>query len=107
MARRKFVDDDAELYRVVVTAKKLMGNPKYDPSKRYDPVNNPQCVYSDTETETTFYGPYLSMGAAKVLRTQVTRDGYGQPREEVLGSHIEKAQVDWLKVAGTEVALAV
>jgi hypothetical protein len=92
---RQLIDDGAQIHRVIVTEKKLVRNPDYDPSKRYDPVDNPQMIRSETETETKFYGPYLSQGAAKVRRTQVTRDGYGEPCDYVIGSHIEKGHIVW------------
>lgn len=95
---RQLIDDGAELYRVVVTEKKLVANPDWEPKERYDPVNNPQTVRSETLTETRFYGPYLSKGAAKVRRTQVIRDGYGNPHTYIVGSHIEKAHVVWEKL---------
>lgn len=94
---RKFVDDGVDLFRVVVTQYVLVSNPNYDPKLGYS-RDNPQLIFSDTKTETVFYGPYLSKGAAKVLRTQVTRDGYGESRKEVVGSHIEKADVVWNRI---------
>lgn len=92
---RQLIDDGAEVHRVVVTEKKRVGNPDYDGTARYDPVNNPHMIRSETETVTVFYGPYLSKGAAKVRRTQVTRDGYGNPWDYIVGSHIEKAHIVW------------
>lgn len=95
---RKFVDDGVDLFRVVVTSFCLVSNPDYDPKRGYS-VDNPQLIFSDTKTETVFYGPYLSKGAARVLRTQVIRDGYGNPRKEIVGSHIEKADVVWNRIS--------
>lgn len=94
MARR-LIDDGAVVHRVVITEKKLVANPDWDPHGGYDPVKNPHTIRSETETETKFYGPYLSKGAAKVLRTQALRDGYGNTWDYIVGSHIEKAHITW------------
>jgi hypothetical protein len=94
MGRR--MEIDGELFRGVVTCKKMVQNPAYQWSTSYrdrDP-NIPSSIPSETETVTTVLGPYRRVGAARSMTTQFMKDGYGQSKN-VVGSHIERAIVTW------------
>jgi hypothetical protein len=87
---------DGELFRGVVTCKKMVTNPAYDWSKSYRDrdLSIPSSIPSETETVTTVLGPYRRIGDAKSMTTQFMKNGYGQDKH-VVGSHIEKAVVTW------------
>ncbi|MFI5802944.1 hypothetical protein [Streptomyces sp. NPDC051561] len=87
-------DDDTEFYRVVVLRKAWAHNPDYLWHSE-DPERRKRCIYSDTETVRSVYGPYTSLGVAKGQRTSHTIGAGGEALEGVVGSGIERARVIW------------
>jgi len=87
---------DGELFRGVVTTKKMVQNPDYDYSVAWHNRDRsvPPSIPSETETVTTMLGPYRRVGDAKSMTTQFMKNGYGQDKH-VVGSHIEKAVITW------------
>ncbi|MFB7185219.1 hypothetical protein ACFCZT_07845 [Streptomyces sp. NPDC056230] len=96
MARQMVADDD-QVYRVVVTSRKRLPNPDYE-WRSADPKRQKPHVLSLTETETEFYGPYRTAGAAKTQLKFHCKDHNGDLRPEVLGAGIQKARIVWEEV---------
>ncbi|MCX5201513.1 hypothetical protein OG897_08620 [Streptomyces sp. NBC_00237] len=93
MARR-MVNDDAEIYRVLILRKKWERNPDYD-WRSEELRKNPPYLYSETERVSEFWGPYNSLSAAKGQRTSYMLNGVGELREGVISASIQKAQIVW------------
>lgn len=92
---RKLVDDGADIFRVVVRRKKSIGqNPAYDWRTCQETGEAPY-IYSETETEVEYYGPYNTEGAARGQVKYRSQDGYGNPYEAVVSAHYEKANIVW------------
>jgi hypothetical protein len=91
---RQMVDEGAEVYRVVVRRKKILGpNPAYD--WRHRENGELPDVYSETETVVSYYGPYNSEGVAKGQVKFRSQDSYGNPFFSVVSAHYEKANIVW------------
>lgn len=92
---RKMVDEGAEVYRVVVCRKKTLGqNPAYHWKTCRETGELPY-IYSETETEVEYYGPYNKEGAARQQVTYRSQDSYGNPFHAVVSAHYEKANIVW------------
>lgn len=92
---RQMVDDGADVFRVVVCRKKVLGqNPAYDWRTCKETGELPY-IYSDTETEVQYYGPYNQEGAAKGQVKFRSQDSYGNPFANVVSAHYEKANIVW------------
>ena len=89
---RQFVDEGAEVFRIVVTTKKQYRNEAYNWHTAHETGEKPY-YYSD-ELVTKFYGPYHK-SAAKTQLTRHTHDGWGNVHEDFVGAHIEKANIVW------------
>jgi hypothetical protein len=103
---RQFVDEGSDVYRVCVTYKKVTGeNPAYD-WRTTRQTGEPQYLYSETETETKYYGPYKSEGVAKgQLSFRMQYRPSSDPEEiriypGVISGHVEKANIMWEVVGG-------
>jgi hypothetical protein len=100
---RQYVDDGAAMFRVVVTSKKNLGrNPAYDWRTARE-TGEPPYLYSETETETAFFGPYKTAGTASAQARFHSTDGYGDPHPAVVGAHVERANIVWEVQHGTSV----
>lgn len=100
MARSHGVTPDSQQFRVVVTYKKNLGkNPAYD-WKTAELTGESPYVYSSTETETKYYGPYAMEGVAKSQLKMHVQDGYGNPYEAVISGHYERANIVWEMAGG-------
>jgi hypothetical protein len=90
---------DGELFRAVITFKKMVQNPTYqwDMGFRDRDLSIPSSIPSETETVTKVIGPYRRIGDAKSQMKQAMRNGYGVVKH-VVGHHIEKAIVTWEEV---------
>jgi hypothetical protein len=102
---RTYVDEGAEMWRVVVCFKKDLGpNPNYDWRDRDENGNNPNMprIYSDTESVLNYYGPYKTEGTAKAQLKMRMQDSNGELWPAVLGGEYQKAHVVWEKVGGLQ-----
>ncbi|MFD3790799.1 hypothetical protein [Streptomyces cyaneofuscatus] len=92
MARR-LVNDDQQLFRVVVIRKECRDNPDWERGN----IASPRFLWDGPEY-TTAYGPYNTVGAARGQLTFHTTDAYGEPVKGVVSGHIEKATTTWERV---------
>lgn len=84
---RQFVSDGAEIYRVVVTTKKIHQNPNYDWRTAKETGEKP-FHYDDNELVTSFYGPYKKSAAKGKLTRHMACEDY-------VSAYIEKANIMW------------
>jgi hypothetical protein len=92
MARR-LVNDDHQLFRVVVIRRQRRDNPDWERGN----LDTERFLWDGPEY-TTAYGPYNTLGAARGQLTFYTVDAYGGPVRGVVSGHIEKATTTWERV---------
>jgi hypothetical protein len=97
------LNTDEPIYRVVVVRKAWAPNPKYR-GRAYDHVEKrfvelspgeTPFVWSETETRTTKFGPYESLGTARGILTRETVSDWKQ--EGIISADIEVGRVIWEK----------
>ncbi|MFC8584205.1 hypothetical protein ACFUGD_06570 [Streptomyces sp. NPDC057217] len=92
MARR-LVNDHTKMFRVVVIERQRRDNPTWERGN----IASPRYLWDGPE-QTTSYGPYNTLGAARGQLTFHTVDAYGKPRDGVVSGHIEEAHTTWARV---------
>lgn len=100
---RTYVDDNAEMWRVVVLCQKDLGaNPNFDWRRARECRENgilPR-IYSETETMLFCYGPYKSEGSAKGQLKFRLQDTDGNPFPGVISGQYQKAEIQWVTIGG-------
>jgi hypothetical protein len=89
MARR-LVDDDHQMFRVLIVARQRRDNPNWERGN----LDSPRFLWDGPEYATA-YGPYNTLGAARGQLTFHTVDTDGNPRSGVVSGHIEQASTVW------------
>ena len=97
MSRR--MDVDGEIFRAVISQKKMVPNPDYDWSKGWrqhdeNGILIPSSIPSETETFTTVLGPYARKSDATAQMNIFSKNGYGGAKH-IVGKHVERAIVTW------------
>jgi hypothetical protein len=92
MARR-LVNDDHQMFRVLVVARQRRDNPQWERGN----LDSPRFLWDGPE-QTAAYGPYNTLGAARGQLTFHTVDIDGNPRAGVVSGRIEQAVTVWTPV---------